>query len=140
MQALFYFRWLLLLNLYVWASDFYWLVRCNFFFANWSLQVITEQLMAKVMCGGICGDKRLSLSRDQISWSWLILQMLSFPIWFSKIHHFGTSIPFTAGKQRRFKFTGIVDNISLWFMTMHSLGQHQTNSTKISLNVFGISF
>lgn len=127
-HALFFFRWLLLLNVYM-SFTFILIIDMQVFFgANWSSQEIMEQLMAKGTCGGICGEKRHSLSQDLVSWSWWILQMLSCLIWFSKIHHFGTSILFTAG--RLWQFTGNLANISLWLVKMQSLDQHQSSPAK----------
>ncbi|KAG6495535.1 hypothetical protein ZIOFF_043361 [Zingiber officinale] len=55
------------------------------------------QLMAKVICGGICGDGGTCVLLDQTFWSLCILQISSSLTWSSSTHPFGTFTLFTAG-------------------------------------------
>ncbi|KAG6499492.1 hypothetical protein ZIOFF_039281 [Zingiber officinale] len=64
---------------------------------RWAKDVRMGQLMAKVICGGICGDGGTCVLLDQTFWSLCILQISSSLTWSSSTHPFGTFTLFTAG-------------------------------------------
>ena len=93
--------------------------------ANLYLQEIMEQLIAKVMCGGICGGKEPCRSQDQISCSQCIPRISSSPTWFSEIHHFGTFTLFIAVMHEKFSLLEYLtiflhDNAEPWLTPNYS--------------------
>lgn len=60
-------------------------------------QVRMAQLMVKEVSGGTCGDREISSLQDQILLNLWIPEALLFPMWFLKIHLFGTFTLFIAG-------------------------------------------